>query len=173
MQKIHNAEVQLDDEEQDYKGLAQKFGDKWKQKRSDTLTEKIRAEAAKYRDILTKSTASDETVRASFHGIRGMPCTWHNAQRADTIQILGGAPARLAAAIPPPASAQGLAHESRTPFPHDLTAVDEPASVAALRGALDSLDLLRSERDQLETSLHEKEAILLDPSMANICRGKT
>ena len=46
-------------------------GERWKQQPSRDLTERTRADAAKLRDVLSRSRAADGTVRQRFADLKG------------------------------------------------------------------------------------------------------
>ena len=52
--------------------MVSQYGDRWKQQSSKELTEKTRAEAVKFKDVLGKARSSDGTVRQRFAELRGL-----------------------------------------------------------------------------------------------------
>eukprot|EP00048_Salpingoeca_helianthica_P012016 m.173848 g.173848 ORF g.173848 m.173848 type:complete len:838 (-) comp15313_c3_seq12:23-2536(-) len=146
-QVLRDAEARLDEEQRDYETLATRHGDRWKQQASVGLTEKTRADLAKYRDVLSRSATSDETVATKLAAAR------------DGILLLSKPPEVLASLLPAARPAQG-AHPAET----------------ELRAALAALDRVRTQRDELEKQIGAPESTsitqeLLDCSSKNVAEA--
>jgi len=129
---IRNKEIldesmrQLDEEQQSDQQLRGQFGEHWSRTPSERLTESIRSEGARYRQIIDNAVNADGIVRERY------------TQHKDGIELLSRSDRDLENAIPsskPTASLQGL-----------------PA-VAELRQLMQQVETIKTERDRIEEQI--------------------
>lgn len=119
----------LDKEEGEDRAMQQQYGQRWARRPSRELTGKTWDEANKFQGVLDKSTDSDRQVLERFNKAEG------------GILILCKSEADIKAVLPASNPSQAANSEG----------------VKALRELLARLDRLRTQRDQLEKTVREKE----------------
>ncbi|ELT89341.1 hypothetical protein CAPTEDRAFT_127570 [Capitella teleta] len=131
---LDDAEKTLNEEQESDDQLRKQFKEKWTRTASEKLTQPLKAEAAKYRSIITNAISADGIVKERYN------------VHKECIQLLSLSQADIEQALPSMHGTQAGAVGS------------SGAAVQQLRSLMQQVDGLKAERQVTETQLKETES---------------